>query len=240
MHLLEAMNKENTIIILGTAHLGTTPGKCSPDNRFREAVWSREICKDLNAILHQYGYKSEIDYEPLNPSADMKGATTKQQQNNELAVRVNYVNSLCQKHGSNNCLYISIHVDAAGADNKWHTAGGFTVWTSVGQTKSDRLAEYIYDRAITNLKEYSQIMASGKIKGLYDKNQNYIRMDKSDGDKDKEANFYVLKNTECPAVLIECMFQDNKSDVEYLLSDLGRHEITRSILEGILDYIEKS
>jgi len=39
--------------------------------------------------------------------------------------------------------------------------------------------------------------------------------------------------------LVECMFQDNKSDVEYLLSDEGRHAIIRTLLEGIIDYINK-
>ena len=207
------MTKENTIIILGTAHLGTTPGKCSPDGKFREAVWSREICKELMAKLQSYGYKCEIDYEPLNPSADMKGATAKQEQNHELAARVNFVNSLCKKHGKDNCLYIPIHVDAAGADDKWHTAGGFSLYTTKGHTKSDNLAECIYDKAILNLREYNKLMAQGKLIGYYDKKQNYLRTDTSDGDKDLEADFYVIKNTLCPAVFAECMFQDNKSDV---------------------------
>ena len=234
------MNKDTTMIILGTAHLGTTPGKCSPDKRFREAVWSREICKDLFHNLSAYGYKVEIDYEPLQPSANMKGATPNIEQKYELSTRVNFVNSLCKKHGSQNCLYVSIHVDAAGADNKWHTAGGFTVWTSVGQTKSDILAECIYKRAFVNMTEYSKLITQGKKMGCYDQKQQAFRTDKSDGDNDKETNFYVLKNTYCPAVLVECMFQDNKCDVEYLLSDVGRHEITRTLLEGIIDYINKS
>jgi N-acetylmuramoyl-L-alanine amidase len=234
------MEKENTMIILGTAHLGTTPGKCSPDRSFKEAVWSREICKELLAVIRSYGYKAEIDYEPLQPSADMKGTTVKQQQNYELTARVNYVNSLCKKHGKDNCIYISIHVDAAGADDKWHTAGGFTEYTSVGQTKSDILAECIYDRAFVNLTEYSKLMAHGKKLGCYDEKQKPYRMDTTDGDKDKEANFYVLRGTNCPAVLVECMFQDNKCDVSFLTSDEGKHAIIRTLLEGIIDYIEKA
>lgn len=234
------MDKDTTMIILGTAHLGTTPGKCSPDKKLKEAVWSREMCKELMAGMQSYGYKCEIDYEPLQPSASMKGATPNIEQKYELAARVNYVNSLCQKHGSQNCLYVSIHVDAAGADGKWHTAGGFTVWTSVGQTKSDALAECIYQRAFVNMSEYSKLITQGKKMGCYDQKQQAFRMDKMDGDYDKEANFYVLKHTYCPAVLVECMFQDNKCDVEYLLSDVGRHEIQRTLLEGIIDYIEKS
>ena len=234
------MEKESTIIILGTAHLGTTPGKCSPDRRLREAVWSREMCKDLNAIFHEYGYKSEIDYEPLNPSASMKGATIKQQQNNELVARVNYVNGLCKKHGVQNCIYVSIHVNAAGADDKWHNAGGFSVYTSKGKTKADTLAECIYNRACINLTEYSKLIQQGKSLGCYGENQRAFRTDTSDGDKDMEADFYVLRKTACPAVLVECMFQDNKCDVEYLLSDIGRQEISRTLFEGVVDYIEKT
>jgi N-acetylmuramoyl-L-alanine amidase len=44
----------------------------------------------------------------------------------------------------------------------------------------------------------------------------------ADGDSDKESNFYVLRNTKCPAVLTENFFQDTKKDVEFLLSDVGR------------------
>lgn len=170
----------------------------------------------------------------------MKGATPNMEQKYELSTRTNFVNSLCQKHGSQNCLYISIHVNAAGADNKWHTAGGFTVYTSVGKTKSDVLAECIYKKAFINLTEYSKLMVQGKKMGCYDERQRPFRTDLTDGDNDREANFYLLKYTYCPAVLVECMFQDNKCDVEYLLSDVGRHEIQRSLLEGIIDYIDKN
>ena len=83
-------------------------------------------------------------------------------------------------------------------------------------------------------------MDEGKKTGGYGENQKPFRKDLSDGDSDKEANFYVLKYTYCPAVLVECLFQDNKSDVEYLLSDIGRNEIIRTILEGIVNYIEKN
>jgi N-acetylmuramoyl-L-alanine amidase len=233
------MRKEDAMIILGTAHLGSTPGKCSPDGRLKEAVWSREICKEMCAKLRGTGFKTEIDYEPLNASADMKGATAKIEQNHELAARVNFVNSLCKKHGKANCLYVSIHINAAGADNKWHTAGGFSVYTSKGKTNSDILAEKIYERAFVDLTDYDLLVYKGKKTGAYDSKQRAFRMDTSDGDKDMEADFYVLKHTNCPAVLVECMFQDNKSDVEYLLSDAGKHSIMRTIIEGIVDYINK-
>ena len=50
-------------IILGTAHLKSTPGKCSPDGKFKEYLYSREICKAVKAILEDLGYKVLIDIE---------------------------------------------------------------------------------------------------------------------------------------------------------------------------------
>jgi hypothetical protein len=34
------------------------------------------------------------------------------------------------------------------------------------------------------------------------------------------------------------MFQDNKDDISYLTSDLGKHEIIRTHVEGILWFLE--
>jgi hypothetical protein len=39
------------IIILGTAHLASTPGKRSPDGKFREYKFSREIVQELKNKL---------------------------------------------------------------------------------------------------------------------------------------------------------------------------------------------
>ena len=73
------------LIILGTAHLDTTPGKCSPDAGFREAVWSREFVGDLKPMLESYGLEVMIDWIDLSMGL---GITTSP----ELAKRVEIVN----------------------------------------------------------------------------------------------------------------------------------------------------
>lgn len=196
-------------IILGTAHLKSTPGKCSPDGKFREYQYSREIVAAVKAILKNSGYNVFIDIED-----DDLNVT----QSRELCLRCKMVNDLCKVYGD--CIYVSIHVNAAGSDGKWHTATGWEAYTSPGKTKADALATCLYEAAKKNLKDVK------------------IRTDFSDGDPDKEANLYVLKHTNCPAVLTENLFQDNKSDVEYLQSDKGFHEIVRIHVEGILNYIK--
>mgnify|MGYP007022167542 FL=1 len=50
-------------IILGTAHLKSTPGKCSPDKKFFEYQYSREVCKAIRDILKDLRYNVFIDIE---------------------------------------------------------------------------------------------------------------------------------------------------------------------------------
>lgn len=236
------MDKSRIVIILGTAHLRTTPGKCSPDGKFFEAIYSRERVEAIAAKLRAYGYRVVIDYESLEPKPEWTVARKKAgygaEQQKELDYRVQRVNALCRQHGAENCLYVSLHVNGAGDDGKWHGAGGWSAYTSVGQTKGDVLAECLYDAAINNLKEYFNIMQEGKLKGEYGEKQTPIRMDKRDGDRDLEAHLYVLKKTLCAAVLTENMFQDNKTDVAFLTSDAGKHAIERLHVEGIIKYLE--
>ena len=195
-------------IILGTAHLKSTPGKCSPDGKFKEYEYSREVCKAIRPMLQDLGYKVFIDIE--DDDLDLT-------QSQELCLRCKVVNDLQKIY--KNCIYISIHVNAAGNDGKWHSATGWEAYTSIGVTSADRLVKYLYDAAESNL--------IGK----------KVRKDFSDGDSDKECNFYVLKHTLCPAVLTENFFQDNKEDVEFLTSTLGFHQIVRLHVEGILNYL---
>lgn len=196
-------------IILGTAHLKCTPGKCSPDKRLKEYAYSRKVCKSIKRALEEKGYTVFIDIE----SDDLKMT-----QSQELAYRCNLVNKLQKKY--KNCIYVSIHVNAAGADGNWHSATGWEAYTSVGITSADRLATCLYNSAKINLE--------GK----------KLRTDYSDKDPDKEANFYILKHTSCPAVLTENFFQDNKNDVDFLLSEEGFNKITQTHIDGIIDYIK--
>ena len=195
-------------IILGTAHQKSILGKGSPDGKFKEYKYSREICKAVCDILQSMGYRTIIDIED-----DDLGLS----QSRELSLRCSIVNELVKQY--KNCIYVSIHVNAAASDGKWHNGTGWEVYTSKGKTESDELATCLYNAA------------------RYNTENKKMRTDYSDGDPDKEAHLYVLKHTNCPAVLTENFFQDNQKDVDYLTSDEGFHAIVRLHVEGILNYI---
>ena len=168
----------------------------------------------------------------------MKAGNTSTQLSRELTYRANFVNSLCRGYGASRCIYVSLHLDAAGNDGKWKNAGGWSAFTSPGKTEADILADCLYDAAERNLAGYSEMMKEGKKRGLYGENQRPIRTDLTDGDRDMEAGYFVLTKTQCPAVLTENLFQDNKADVAFLLSEEGKHAIERIHVEGIIKYIE--
>lgn len=203
------------IVILGTAHQESTPGKRSPDGILREYKWSRDVCTMLQHELEREGIECVIDY------IDDNIASTSSQ---ELQQRINTVNAICNKNGYKNCMYVSIHVNAAGSDGKWHKARGWSVYTSKGVTMADKLATEIYNCA-------KQMLPHD--------NKSYVRQDTRDGDPDFEADFYVLKHSKCIAVLTENLFMDNKQDAEYLLSDAGKKNIVNLHKQGIINYTKK-
>ena len=199
-------------IILGTAHLSSTPGKRSPDGKFREYAYSRKVCKAVQEELLSRGVDCVIDY----IDDDMPGLTSSQ----ELVKRVQIVNNIAKK---TDCLYVSIHVNAS-AKSGWDKATGFSIYTSPGRTKSDILATDIFDAAADLLKP------TGK----------KFRKDTSDGDPDFEENFYVLRKTTCPAVLTENFFQNSKSDVAWLESEEGFKIVVAYHVNGILKYLNNT
>lgn len=226
------------VVVLGTAHELYTPGKGSPDKSFREPIYSREIVSGIDSILKSKGITTFIDYLPIEPLKAWRSKDWRVEQNRELSYRVNFVNNLCKKYGKKNVIYVSIHNDAAGSGGKWMTAGGWSIFTTRGTTPSDELATCIYKASTVYLKEYATMMEEGKKVGKYDRKQKPFRLDYTDGDPDKEANYFVLKNTVCPAVLSENLFQDNREDVKFLTSTKGKQAIINLHVDGIINYLK--
>jgi N-acetylmuramoyl-L-alanine amidase len=109
-----------------------------------------------------------------------------------------------------NSFYISIHSNAGGGS-------GCEFYTSIGDTGADPMAEVFYEVFKHRFSTYP------------------LRTDKSDGDSDKEDNFYVLRNTRMPAVLLELFFMDNEFECRgLLLTESGRDSIANAVFEAIM------
>ncbi len=138
-----------------------------------------------------------------------------------LGERVSRVNAHCDRNGAKRVCLVSIHINAAGMGDEWKTASYWSAWTSFGNTNGDKLANSLYRFAEMSLPD------------------RQIKTDYADGDADCEASFTILKRTRCAAVLTENLFQDNKKDVDFLLSDNGRKAIIDLHVNGIIDYCSK-
>lgn len=135
-----------------------------------------------------------------------------------LMQRCRIVNQYCDKYGKTNTVLVSIHCNAAGSGADWMNAKGWSVFISNNSSnKSKKLAECLFNAAQQEnlaLRKYSQTQVYWK------------------------QNLAICRETYCPAVLTENLFQDNKEDVEFLLSEKGKETIVRLHVNGILNYIK--
>ena len=188
-------------VLIDNGHGANTPGKRSPDGRLIEYAYAREIAGRVVFELRKKG----IDAEQI----------VKEEVDVPLSERCRRVN----EYKASEAILISIHCNAAGGGSTWMQARGWEAWTSMGQTKADKLATCLHEAA----EKYLPGMK--------------IREDITDGDPDKESGFYILKYTKCPAVLTENLFQDNRTDVDFLLSEAGKRAIVDLHVNGIINYL---
>ena len=209
-------------IILDCGHgmNDTTKGKYSPmldssefnlrdltvyQNRFREGNFNRLIGQRLERMLKDAGFEVHIVNDGYK--------------DNSLNDRVKKANQIAAKYGKDNCIYISIHSNAAGNGIAWNNATGVSVHCCrKSSEKSKKLARLIY-------------------KNILDKGYNGNRSIPKD--HIWYNDFFVLKNTTMPAVLVENLFYDNKSDLKKLMSDEHRDVILSYLYNGILEFIDE-
>lgn len=191
---------KNLTIILDPAHGADVKGKCSPDGVHKEYLWSRERVHKLETLLISAGYKVFL----TTDSNDEPGLSKRK----EVASKI---------EGSKKLL-ISLHNNAAGDGSKWLKARGIAVYTTKGETKSDKCAEVI-------IRHFEKDFPELKMRKYSPKKM----------EEDFEENFTVLMGSNYMAVLIEWLFQDNKEDVELL----GNPSVNRRMEYSLLDAIEE-
>ncbi len=190
------------IVLLDNGHGGLingsyqTPGKRSPvwndGSQLFEGEFNRAI---VNGIIEQLT-QHRIAY--VNIAPEYRDVT--------LQTRVNRANA----YPTRSSFYLSVHANAGGGR-------GYEVFTSPGNTKSDRIATIFGE-------EFQRTYPNKP-----------LRADFSDGDLDKEAKFFVLKRTRMPAILTENFFMDNEDECRnILMTRQGRDKIIQYHMNAIL------
>ena len=124
-----------------------------------------------------------------------------------LLTRVSRANNLNTKRP---CIYISIHTNAHGNGSEFTTAKGNSVHISTNaSSKSHKFAELLEEEFKTEYKDLT------RWRGV------------------KENDFYVLKKTNCPAVLLETGFMTNKEETLLMLSEDWKDRFVNSVINAI-------
>lgn len=143
-----------------------------------------------------------------------------EQRDTPLSARVSYANQGERRRA----IYLSLHSNATGNTlaGPSQSARGVEVYTSRGQTGSDEIATSIL-RAMRQHVTPDLGIRSG---------------DRTDGDPDREAGFYVLTKTAGPAVMGEIGFFTNIDDARFLDSIEGQRRIAQGYLDGVLPFLQ--
>lgn len=206
------------VVLLDNGHAKSTAGKRSPlfdDGQTRLYEW--EFNRDVVARIAKGLDELKIKYHILVPEV---------KEDIGLTVRANRANEYCKKYGKNKCLFISVHSNAFGDGKTWTDPGKWSVWTTVGVTKSDEYGKIFYKVAEEMLKSYGFGCRDGKVQGKGNEGPDY------------EENFTVIYRTWCPAILTENLFYTNKKECEWLMTNTGRQVIADIHIEGIKRVIE--
>lgn len=203
------MNEFNDMkILIDNGHGINTKGKSSPDGTLKEYAWTREIAKRVTDTLISLGY----DAERIVP----------EEIDVPISTRVSKINSICKRVGAKNVLLVSIHNNAAGNDT-WNNANGFSVFVSKNSSANSKKCAVLFtDEAIK-----SNLIGNRAVPTEKYWTWNWTTSD-----------IGILKNSNCPAVLTENMFMDNKSDCEFLLTEFGKKTIIDLHVNAIIRYIK--
>lgn len=190
------------MVVLDCGHAKTTPGKHSPDKSFFEYEYNRILGKRIGNRLTELGIDWCFTY-----STDAENDLSRTQ-------RANVANRWASELGKNNVILISLHFNAASM-GEWVEAEGFCVFSTKGNTVSDKFANIVVEEAEKVLKPLNK-----KIRGHL------------------ESNFTVIYKTTCPSILIEYGFYTDKSELEFLKSEEGLKAYEDITVNAILRFNE--
>lgn len=184
------------IPILDNGHGQETNGKRSPDFG-RGILFEWEFNRDIVDRVARRLKEAFVPYHVLVPEHKDIDLNTRCKRTNKI-------------YATNSKTYlVSIHSNAGGGT-------GFEGFTTIGETKSDKLCSEFLNQIKKDFPEQS------------------MRSEWIDGDIDKESNFWILKNTNCPAMLLELLFMDNRNDYELLMDKNFRDDISHSLAKTII------
>ena len=207
------MKKEDIELLIDNGHGFEQAYKCSPDKRLVEYKFAREIAASLEERLLTAGYhvRRIVTEESAVPIRE----------------RVRRANRVCSQTTPQRCLLISIHSNAIGDDNRWHTSRGWSVFVSKKAShNSKRMAELLYQEAMAAGLRGNRATPAPDAQGRHFWTWSW-----------RKDDITLLTDTACPAVMTENLFHDTREDVAFMLTEAGKQTIVDLHLRAIERYI---
>jgi len=201
------LKKMPVLVIIDNGHGKDTAGKRSPLNLGMPVLMEWEFNRTIARLYKGMLTSLGIESVLLVPQDD----------DIPLSMRCEIANKITETYTKKGyfVFLVSIHGNAGGGT-------GWEVFTSVGETQADAIATTFFNTAAQAWKN----LRCGR-----------MRKDMSDGDADKESQFYILKHTTAPAILTENFFYDHPTDLDFMRSSSGVNQIASVHGEATCHYI---
>ena len=188
-----------------------TAGKRSPKwedgSQLFEGDFTRNIVRRIVKLCEQAGIET-IQLVESNEDVSLL----------ERVTRANMIFNRKLQNEGKKCILVTIHANESNDPNM----GGWTVYTSTGESISDKIATIFYHQ----------------MKNTFPNEK--MRSDLHDGDADWEANFQLIYATAMPSIMTENFYMTNERECkELLMKDSNRQKIAEAHFNAILE-VEKN
>jgi N-acetylmuramoyl-L-alanine amidase len=208
----QALKSESwRLVILDPGHGGQDPGASDLHRGLEEKHITLELAQRVRTILQKYNVDARL--------------TRGGDQTTELDQRCLFANRLKSD------LFVSIHLNAAansdssGIQTHILPPAGCPITESAFVGSRDRVAfpGNRHDEANMILGYYLQ--------------RSLIKYTRMEDRGIRRSRFYVIRNVDCPAALVECGFISSRNDRIKIMTSAYRDDVVRGIAEGILTYL---
>ena len=219
-------------IMVDPGHGGKDPGAVR--GRYREKDWNLDVAKELARLLKKGGFEVQMT------------------RDNDTFIALSERSKKANKFKAD--LFVSIHTNAS----KNRSANGFQVYFRSEKATDKEAAEVaaleneamqyeevhynFVDALLQSMAKNEYINESSKLAG-YVRNAVYkqpgIGIAVNQNNSVRQANFYVLKGVNSPAILVEMGYISSSKDRGRLANGTVRDRTAKGIYTGIVNYAKK-